>query len=157
MTGDVSHSGPRRRVSVLNLLQFLPQTLCNHLYILPLTPKTFCLSEGTLTLRLGTEFVLGNFRGHSSSSSLCFSLSSFHLPNTVLNFLLGYEMNRGYQRFIPFALNKSNKNNQHKIKLKTAKMAHSKAERVQQTTNWQNPIFLTACQLQHLTWGNRTL
>ena len=49
------------------------------------------------------------------------------------------------------------RNNQHKIKLKTAKMAHSKAERVQQTTNWQNPIFLTACQLQHLTWGNRTL
>lgn len=35
---------------MLNPLQFLPQTLCNHLYILPLTPKTFFLSEGTLTL-----------------------------------------------------------------------------------------------------------
>lgn len=160
---DVGHPGPWRRALVLHLLQFLPWTLCNHLYIWSLSPKTFFLhhffSEGTLTLWIGTEFALGNFR--SCIFSLCFSLSlclSISLPVSALNFLLGYEMNRGYPCFIPFVSNKSDKNNQHKIKLKTTETAQSKAERIQLTTNWQkNPIFLTTCQLPHLTWGNRTL
>lgn len=68
-----------------------------------------------------------------------------------LHFSMGYEMNRSYQYFIPFVLNYSDKNNQHKIKLKTTEM-HS-AKHVQLTTNWQkNPIFLTAFQLPHPTW-----
>lgn len=91
-------------------------------------------------------------------ASPCFSLSlwlSLPLPNSIFNFLMGYEMNRRYQYFVPFVSNYSDKNNQHKIKLKTNEMAPSKTCSIDYKLA-EESNFLDNMSAAHLTWGNGT-